>query len=324
MRRAMMLLIVGLGGCALPPGPETAVPDLVGRVDFGATRTSQATLDEVGVAATVTLISAVTNRSVASTITDPTGRFFLTLRNWKPTAGEVYYLEAIKGLSENLAGNSAARVRTMGRWNAGAWEFMTQKELSITSGTTAIAVLTSHLGTASVPVTGLIGKMIVGQSDDSLMPATADTFLHAGTGITNAQFHKVHELVEQAIAADTDPVDRIVPLGETFVLKAGMGVGGYVVAPTLHAVVPQAAPPGSLVTLYGLDFAGAKQDNAVYFGNRLASIISSDPQQLVVQVPAGATSGNLTVRTGGGTSAALPFTVTAIAATDVGGTFSPR
>ncbi|HEY9899569.1 MAG TPA: IPT/TIG domain-containing protein [Pantanalinema sp.] len=325
MRKVMTtLLLAGLGGCALFPGASDPIPELSGRVDFGAPLRTQATLDEVGVAATVTLIGASDNRAVSSALTDAGGRFVLSFRGWKPTTGEVYYLEAIKGLNQNLAGSSAARVRTLGGWTSGGWKFLTQGGIIITTGTTAVAILTSHLGTASVPVDGLVGKMIAGTPDASLMPTTADTFQHAGTGITNAQFHKVYELVDQALAQETDPMDRIVPLGPSFVLKAGTGLGGYVLAPTLHAAVPTEGPVGSLVTLYGLDFAGASTDNAVYVGNKRATVISSDPNQLVVQVPAGAATGNLTVRTQGGTSAALPFTVTAIGASDIGGTFAPR
>lgn len=325
MRKVLTtLLLAGLGGCALLPGASDPTPDLVGRVDFGASKRTQATLDEVGVAATVTLIGASDNRAVSSALTDASGRFALSFRAWKPTMGEVYYLEAIKGLNQNLAGSSVARVRTLGRWTTGGWRFLTQGGITITTGTTAVSILTSHLGTASVPVDGLIGKMIAGTPDASLMPTTADTFQHADTGITNAQYHKVYELVDQALGQDTDPMDRIVPLGPTFALKAGPGLGGYVLAPTLHAAVPTEGPVGSLVTLYGLDFAGPSADNSVYFGNKLATVISSDQNQLVVQVPPDATTGNLTVRTQGGTSAAIPFTVTTIGASDIGGTFSPR
>lgn len=325
MRRAMtMLLLALIGGCAFPPEASMPMPDLVGRADFGPARTSQATLGEIGVDATVSLIDAATNRTVTSTITDTSGRFALTFRTWKPIPGEVYYLEAVKGLNRNLAGSSVARVRTMGQWKNSGWEFMTPGIVAITTGTTAISILTSHLGTASVPLEGLINKLTTGTVDNSLLPATGDTFAWPGTGITNAQYHKVYELVGQALGTDTDPVDRIVPVDGTFALKAASGGAGLVTAPTLNTLVPNEGPIGAHVTLYGKDFAGAMADNAVYFGTRLATIISADPNQLVVQVPAGATTDNVTVRTMGMTSSAIPFTVTTTAPTDIGGIFRPR
>lgn len=325
MRRAVkLLLIAGLGGCSPSPGGMSPPPDLVGLVDFGPTRSTQTTINEIGVAATVSLIEATTNRTVTSTITDASGRFALTFRTWRPGLNGVYFLEAVKGLNQNLAGNSVARVRTLGQWKTNGWAFMTPGVISITAGSTAVSVLASHLGTASVPVDGLIGKLLTGTPDNTLAPVTKDTFVYGGTGITNAQYHKVYELVEQALDMDTDPVDRIVPVDGTFALKATASGGGVVVAPTLDTMVPSSGPIGAFVTLYGKDFGGTREENTVMFGTRTATVVSSDPNQLVVQVPAGATTGTVTVRARGVTSGALPFTVTASDPTDIGGSVAPR
>lgn len=317
-----------LVGCSLPMTGAANIPDLAGQVDFGSSRQAQATIGQIGREATVSLIGSSNGQTIRTTLTNSSGQFLLTFGTWRPSATEVYYLEAIKGLNNNQAGNSAARVRTLGKFVSGRWATLTNApggSINLTSTTTAVSIIASHLGTASVNPDGLMNTVAIGNADVSLSPTTPDSFAFAGTGITNAQFHQVYGLVEQALTEDSDPVERVVRNGSAFSLKSLGGTstnGPGLPVPTLYTLVPTSGAIGTFVTLYGKDFESDSASNSVSFNGVLATPFSSEPTKLVVQVPSGATTGAVTVRTRGGTSSGATYTVTPASATDITGTMS--
>jgi hypothetical protein len=71
-------------------------------------------------------------------------------------------------------------------------------------------------------------------------------------------------------------------------------------APTVARVEPASAAPGMEVTLRGDNFAARPMDNTVLLGGRPMVVRSGDSTALRVIVPDGATTGPVTVRTGGG------------------------
>lgn len=324
MRRFLTSLAAGLLiGCANPFAPRDLTPDLPGRVDFGATRHAQATLDDVGKGATVSLISASTGQTIRTALTNDQGKFVITFGSWKPDASELYYIEAIKGLNNNQAGNSTARVRTLGKFVSGTWNTLTGGAISVTSTTTAISIIASHLGTTTVPPTSLLETIAIGTADASLTPTTPDTFAYSGTGITNAQYHQVYGFVEQALQEDSDPMDRVSRNGGSFILKSPAG-SLSLPSPTLYTAYPTSGPVGAFITLFGKDFEGDNASNSISFNGVLTTPYSSYSDKLVVQVPSGATTGTLTVRTRSGTSQGTPFSVTPADPATIGGTFTPR
>jgi hypothetical protein len=84
-------------------------------------------------------------------------------------------------------------------------------------------------------------------------------------------------------------------------------------APTIAAVTPAASAVGTTLTLTGTQLLSTK---AVHF-NALAAIsyTVNSATQLTVVVPAGATTGVVTITTSTGTSSGIPFTVTTALAT---------
>lgn len=329
MRRFLLTLTLGLlVGCTSALTGAEVTPDLIGQVDFGSARKTQATIGEVGNAATVSLISANTGQTIKTALTNSSGQFQLVFGTWKPSTTDVYYLEAIKGLNENHAGSSAARVRTLGKYVSGRWGTLTCAPggaIFLTTTTTAVAIIASHLGTASVNPDGLINTITIGSVDPSLSPSTPDTFAFTGTGISNTQFHEVYGLVEQALTEDSDPMDRVVRNGSTFSLKTLAGSpsnGQPLPGPTLYTLVPASGSVGTFITLYGKDFESENASNSVSFNGTLTTPFSSEPTKLVVQVPTGAASGSVTVRTRGGISSGANFTVTLPSSTDISGTMT--
>ncbi|HEV3131885.1 MAG TPA: IPT/TIG domain-containing protein [Acidimicrobiales bacterium] len=92
--------------------------------------------------------------------------------------------------------------------------------------------------------------------------------------------------------------------------KRGRGgcVQSSVPAPAIASVSPASGPRGSLVTVTGTGLSGATR---VTINNKRSAIISDTATQIVVAVPARATSGPVAVRTPAGTAvSASAFTVT--------------
>ena len=80
--------------------------------------------------------------------------------------------------------------------------------------------------------------------------------------------------------------------------------------PSIERVSPRAAIPGGEICISG---RGLTQDGRgrpqVRFGDQLGSLLLSSPSRLVVRVPEGASSGDVTVDTGAGVSAATSVAV---------------
>ena len=89
---------------------------------------------------------------------------------------------------------------------------------------------------------------------------------------------------------------------------AMVGMSHYAPAPALTSLTPTSGPVGTSVTLAGTGFAGA---SAVKFHGVSASYTVSSATRITVTVPAGATTGTVSVATpGGSVTSAASFTVT--------------
>jgi hypothetical protein len=64
-------------------------------------------------------------------------------------------------------------------------------------------------------------------------------------------------------------------------------------------VGPTSGPPGTSVTIQGVHFGSTAADNIVKINGVQATVTSASPTTLVISVPAGASTGKLTVETGG-------------------------
>jgi YD repeat-containing protein len=75
---------------------------------------------------------------------------------------------------------------------------------------------------------------------------------------------------------------------------------------------PAGGPVGTSVTIFGTGFSPTPSENTVTFNGTAAAVSSASPTQLVVTVPAGATTGSIGVTApAGSASSSAPFTVTA-------------
>lgn len=84
----------------------------------------------------------------------------------------------------------------------------------------------------------------------------------------------------------------------------------YIPAPTITSINPGSGPAGTKVTITGTNFDATATNDTVSFNGVGAAVTSASTTQLVVTSPATGTTGNITVKTAGGTSNGIPFTYT--------------
>ncbi|HZX59817.1 MAG TPA: IPT/TIG domain-containing protein [Mucilaginibacter sp.] len=82
----------------------------------------------------------------------------------------------------------------------------------------------------------------------------------------------------------------------------------YLQAPTITSISPSSAAAGASVTIAGTNFDPTVANDVVKFNGTIAIVTSATTTQLAVTVPAGGTSGDVTVTTSGGTSNTFSFT----------------
>lgn len=95
--------------------------------------------------------------------------------------------------------------------------------------------------------------------------------------------------------------------------SAGSAIGPtftYIFPPAISSISPDSGGANSLVTMTGSNFGIAPSDNLVTFNGVTAVVQTSTPTTLLVIVPAGASTGVISVTTNTGTATSQIFTVT--------------
>lgn len=296
---------LSLAACSLLPA--TLVPPdgstLGGSALFPAGRTAQASVGDIAIAATVSLIDPVSNQTVATTLTKPDASFTLSLPRLAPAEGQLYYLEAVKGLDSNRAGNDAARIRNLVRYaRATGWQAIGTRDASITLSTTtlsAIAQLRSGTPHALDPG-ALIGTITFGEPD---------AFASTGTGVSPAEYAEVLALAKQALAADRDPLASFRYSAATRTYTNVMPT--VLELPAIAWLSPPAGSVGTRVAIHGVNLA--KGTPQVTIGGVPATLATVADARVEVTVPAGATPGMLQLTTQVGRATAS-FSVTPLVA----------
>ncbi|MBM3266192.1 MAG: hypothetical protein FJZ01_00970 [Candidatus Sericytochromatia bacterium] len=187
----------GSGRDARAPG----IPAIVGRVEMGDMgRSVQATVGDVAVGATVSLVDSTTSSAIATTLSDGNGAFVLSFGSFVPVTNRIYLLEAIKGLGPNAVGKNAARVRTLVRFGGTGWQSITAGGISLSRATTALC--------------GIYGLKLALSGGQQVSPAeligSYDGFTY--TPVANAsaaEFNQALNLVTAMLAADLDPLANL-------------------------------------------------------------------------------------------------------------------
>lgn len=133
--------------------------------------------------------------------------------------------------------------------------------------------------------------------------------LFAQTPITFQYFYDdLNELVKVvdstgvAIQYVYDPVGNIQQIIRSNIAPGALSIFNF---------TPQTAPPGGTITIQGQGFSATPSANTVLINGVAATVVSASATALVVQVPANATSGAISV-TVGGTTATTATTLTVV------------
>ncbi len=293
-----LLMAVLLAGCPRPLvhpptsvpqsppafGVQVMVPPLQGKVAT-TPRQIQAGMEDIAVGATVALIDTGTNNTVSSTVTDNEGRFVLTFSSgFVPQSGKTYYLEALKGLpvngQPNRAGASAARVRTLIAWEPAGWMSLTNADpaggIIISRATTAIGIISSLRTAANDAPTlaQLIGNVVDGT-----------TFTPSG-GIQASEFDTVLGFVNDALSQNIDPL---------YYVAYDALSRQYLPQPPGVDIKPPSPLKGGIGTAVFIEGTDMGANPEVRFNGVLGTDMVVSHSGVTVKVPAGATSGPLTI-----------------------------
>lgn len=217
--------------------------------------------------------------------TDADGNFELKLNGYEPSsaAGVTYLLEATKSLGGNATGKPALRFRTFLRWTGNSWKSITRGDIVISALTTALTI-ESSLDPANVQPIDTIEKVDHGSS------LSGNPFENGGH--PDAEINGLATAILSFLAGDVDPVSAV-----------------SAIKPRIDAVTPT-AEVGQAVRIDGVGFSPLLSGNTVKFSSdQTASIFMATPTSILVSVPPGAVSGNVTVTTSLGTSSGVSFTV---------------
>ncbi len=326
VRLSFLALLIALPACprsTMPVRPATAGPlapgaesasalHLRGHVDFGEPlRATRATVGEIGTGATVSLIDTSTGYTIATTLSSLQGSFNLSPPGgWLPTAGVVYYLEAIKGLSAgttfpNRVSASAARVRTLVTFQGG-WQSISPGGIVINPTTTALCIVLSLRSmTPSSAGRQISPSSLVGVGGAGGATATTPaTYAYSDTGLMPPSLvNAAYLAVKQALEADRDPFEVIsLDLSDPQYDRLQYATSGMTVA----AVLPNTQTIGSQVQVVGTGFAKLNTGNVVAFAAAAGATVSApvtsvsaDGNRMTVTVPGGTVAGPVSVTTAG-------------------------
>ncbi|MEI9979936.1 MAG: IPT/TIG domain-containing protein [Edaphobacter sp.] len=182
-----------------------------------------------------------------------------------------------------------------------------------TIGSTPATPTVTGIGPATGPTTGGTSVTIIGTNF---------------TGVTSVNFGAVAAtsfvLNSAGTITATAPAGAVGAVNVTVVTSAGTSATNnadlftYTVPPTpsITSITPNSGMPGSQVAILGTNFGTSQGTSTVTFNNVSAGAASQwTPTYIVVNVPVGASTGNVVVTVGGVPSAGLPFTVVSSAPT---------
>ena len=157
-------------------------------------------------------------------------------------------------------------------------------------GDSPVTVAGNHVGDCSMQAATVVSCGII--PGDTI--AAGAKVVASLTGVTNPKATQAYKL---KVSTSSD-----VAASSSSYCIAASGV------PCIARLAPVSGPAGATVTITGINLAGA---TAVGFNGTAAAISADQATKVITTVPAGATSGSVTVMTPGGTATSpSPFTVT--------------
>jgi pectate lyase len=266
----------------------------------------------------------------------------LALTGFSPEAGRVGTPVTIRGSGFS----SVARDNTV--------EF-NGTEATVTAASKTSLTVTVPAGATSGPITVAVGgeqasseseftveAALTGPAIDSFSPTSGP--VGTPVTITGADFSttakgntiKFNGATATVTAASSTSLTATVPAGATtgrltvtVGVKTATSTSDFTVvaasaSPSIASFSPTSGSVGASVTLYGANFSSQANSNGVKFNGTSALVTASSATALTVTVPAGASTGPITVTVGGKTAtSASDFTVAATSTSPAIASFSP-
>jgi hypothetical protein len=187
---------------------------------------------------------------------------------------------------------------------------------SVTTGPVTVTV-------NSLTGTGPVFSIIPPPTITSITPASgkvgdAVTIVGTNFGTTISENTvKFNGTTSVVTSASSTQLITTVPAGATtgnvLVSVNGQQVTGtsftVIPPPTITSIDPTSGKVGDNITIAGTNFSATLASNEVKFNGTVATVSAASATQLTVVVPAGATSGSITVTTNGMTATSTSFTV---------------
>lgn len=320
----LLCLLLLLSGCSLPGATSPTLPPLTGRIEPFVQRGIAATsILDVAQGATISLIEPATGLTLATTVSQPDGRFTLNFGTAFLPGSSPYFLEVVKGIAQggnpNRAGAPAIRLRTLIAFQGTGWNSLTGPSTLVGRGTTAIAVLSSLRAFSDAKNLALLGTILPKTPSSGSGITAPDTF--TGTpDLPAADFFPAWRLVDQALSQDLDPIGSLfarplnvatsnnTAIGTALSTQVGLAMAAEGLG--LFSLSPANAAVGNSVTLHGhgLPLAGLA---ITLDGKACALGPVTNGTSVAFTVPAGVAAGTypLVVTYGPWTSSALALTV---------------
>lgn len=176
-----------------------------------------------------------------------------------------------------------------------------------------LSITRSTGGLQAPEITG-ISPNLANPGDNVQVTISGDHFLNTGVSTGNAGIIISNLQITETSITATFSVSFFAPVGLTMVTvnnALGSARIGFTVnpQPIINALSPPYGPVSRFVTISGTGFSAVPSENLVRFSGVPAPIYSCTPFNILTSVPAGATSGAVTVTTKGMVSNWKVFTV---------------
>lgn len=316
----LLLLSLVLVSCKLPAiapvspvtsaggSPGLAAPQgvaLEGRI--GARRGVQANvLEDIATHATVSLIDTATGLTLATTVTDERGAFYLQFSDgFLPVGDRPYFLEAVKGVKGsnpdyNQAGADALRLRTLIFYREAerGWVSLENAEpgpIYLSMHTTAVSVAIAHLQVVlpTLAPADFIGCLATG------------TYVEGGRPLSEPVYANLYSLVENAIVENRDPLHYV-----AFDARNGTFLSTYI-SFSISRILPSTGEIGTRVLMEGSGFLSGTIDRVAINDLPMGIIPGSlTDRRVEFEIPPGARSGPISLSINGVNQAGPRFIVT--------------
>jgi hypothetical protein len=174
----------------------------------------------------------------------------------------------------------------------------------LVSNVVAFSVLPTPSITNLTPTSGQIGTSV--SITGTNFGATQGTSTVALNGFSGATTSWAAASITTTVPT-TNSGSFVVTVGGV----ASNGVSFTVLPPSITSLSPSSGPAGTSVTITGSGFGTFQGSNTISFNGVVASATTWSPTSIIVPVPAGATTGNVTVAVIGMVSNGASFSVTA-------------